>query len=157
MKFTPKVGMKSHTNKKNKEMKTIVLALIAILVFPSCIRFVPQGQGGVRPMGQQNQAFGSQGGQMGPRRLDSVDVKKIDIGRIGIRTKNASPAQRSAVKVYVIDYYTKHRQIPTNEALSQKFGFPVQTTGSEDTPDRVVGRVRVRPDEVPANIRARFQ
>ncbi len=123
-------------------MKTVTTLISIVICFLSSISCVYKTQG---YYGQQQ------------RRLQSVTVSKVDIGRIGVRTKNTTPEQRAAVKQYVIDQYQRTDQIPSNEALSQRFGFPIQTTGFVDTPDKVVKSVTVRPDELPANIRARFE
>lgn len=132
-------------------MKIIIASLISVLLTVSC---VPMYQ---HRTYQQNPRAFQQGLQQQRRHLDSVTVSKVDTGKIGVRTKNATPGQRAVVKQYVISEYQRTGRIPSNEFLSRKYGFPVQTTGFIDTPDRVVKSIRVSPNELPPNIRARFQ
>ena len=137
-------------------MKTIVKLVISVLIataFTSCV--VPVQRSHNRQGYSPQQGYGQQGRQT--RHLDSVTVTKVDTGKIGVRTKNATPEQRASVKRYTIDQYQKTGRVPSNEVLSQRFGFPVQTTGFQDTPDRKVGSVTVGPNEVPESIRRRFQ
>ena len=135
-------------------MKTIIAAAVSSLIATSCVPTYQQQTSG-RPYQQNPQAF--QQGLQQQRHLDSVTVSKVDTGKIGVRTKNATPGQRAVVKQYVIAKYERTGKIDSNQALTQQFGFPIQVTGFIDTPDRVVKSVRVRPDELPANIRTKFQ
>lgn len=145
-----------------KTVKFTIVALITILCLPSCVRLVPQGQQmAVRPMGYPQQIGYQQIGQpqRGVRKLDSVTVAKRQTGycqaRIWQGPEN-TPVNVQRVADYASSVYMKTGQVPSEQALSAKFGFRAQARWI-DTPDRVVGTVTVRPDEVPAAIRARFQ
>ena len=147
------------------KFKLVVIALITIASLPSCVRFVPQGQGGIRPMSQQQfsnspqQGYGTQQGQRGARRLDSVTVTKRQTGycqaEIWQGPEN-TPSNVQQVADYASQVYMKSGQVPSEQSLTSKFGFRAQARWI-DTPDRVVKNITVRPDEVPASIRARFQ
>lgn len=151
-----------------KTVKIVVLALITTILLPSCIRFVPQGQGGIRPMGYPQQ-MGYQPSQQQPgqlsqpqrgvRKLDSITVTKRQTGYCQARIWQGpanTPQNVQRVAEYASSVYERTGHIPSEQTLSSKFGFRAQARWI-DTPDRVVGQVTVRPDEVPANIRARFQ
>ncbi len=132
----------------------LVIALVAALTLPSCVRSVPQGQGGVRPYSQNPQGVE----QAQQRKLASVTVTKRQTGycqaRIWQGPEN-TPANVQRVADYASAVYQKTGQVPSEQVLTTKFGFRAQARWI-DTPDKVVKQVTVRPDEVPASILARF-
>lgn len=135
----------------------LVIAIVTVFALPSCVRFVPMGQ----PLAVRSAWQGQgqiQGGGQGGRHLDSVTVTKKQNGycqaRIWQGPEN-TPANVQRVADYASSVYMKTGQVPSEQALSSRFGFRAQAQWI-DTPDRVVKQVTVRPDEVPVNIRARF-
>lgn len=132
-------------------MKTklkLVLALTLSTLLPSCVRFVPPGQPvAVRSIWKLD------------KKLESVTVTKRKTGycqaRIWQGPEN-TPANVQMVSDYAASVYEKTGHVPSEQALTSKFGFRAQARWI-DTPDKVVGQITVRPDEVPASIRARFQ
>lgn len=146
-----------------KNIQMLVIALVAALTLPSCVRFVPQGQPlAIRPYTQNPQGFGEglrQTQQTGQRKLASVTVTKRQTGYCQARIWEGpanTPQNVKRVADYASSVYERTGQVPSEQALSSKFGFRAQARWI-DTPDKVVGSVTVRPDEVPASIRARFQ
>jgi hypothetical protein len=145
-----------------KNIVKLVAVLITVFTFPSCIRFVPQGQPiAIRPYVQNPQGFqeGLRQTQAQQRKLASVTVTKRQTGycqaRIWQGPEN-TPQNVQRVSNYASSVYEKTGHVPSEQTLTSKFGFRAQARWI-DTPDKVVGKITVRPDEVPASIRARFQ
>lgn len=123
-------------------MKTIVSAIVSALILglTSCV--VPQGGYYGRPTATQSQ----RGGQ---RYLSSVDVSKaVFEARIDSHYAN----RRQDVCDFAAARFEQTGRTPSDQEVSRHFGFEchVRLKGQIQT-------VKVRPDEVPANIRARFQ
>jgi hypothetical protein len=141
-------------------IKFVVVAIILAFFASSCqVRYVDAQTG--RPIGQQQVGYQGQGGQQQgvQRRLDSVNVIKSQTGHCEARIWQGSantPANVQRVADYASSVYECTGSVPSEQQLTAKFGFRAQARWI-DTPDRVVGKVTVRPDEVPASIRARFQ
>ncbi len=151
-------------------MKTIikivvaVTILLAILCLSSCVHFVPAGQPlAIRPYIQNPQGrdvlMAQQRYQTDQRKLSTVTVTKRKTGYCQARIQQGhenTPTNVQRVSDYATSVYEKTGQVPSEHTLSAKFGFRAQARWI-DTPDKVVGTVTVRPNEVPASIRARFQ
>ena len=145
---------------KIQKIVTIVALFVATLLLPSCVRFRYVDAQTGQPIGQQGfgqqPSYGQQGGQMrGTRRLDSVTVTKNQTGYCEAWTPNSKSGRRQEIANYASAHYMRTGNVPSETDLTQKYGFQCKARWV-DTPDRVVGRVIVRPDEVPASIRAKF-
>jgi hypothetical protein len=147
-------------------MKTFTILLLSILLFlPSCTvrRIGANGQilsvqhygpGAPRSaVGYQQQDGQVQTGVK--RKLESVDVHKSQTGRCEAWTPTPQAGRRQEIAEYASEYYMKHNKLPSESHLTQKYGFQCKARWI-DTPNKGVGKVTVRPDEVPANIRAKF-
>jgi hypothetical protein len=148
-------------------MKAIQLFIVSViaLVSSSCIvpiyrnkqseqqpyqtpQFQEIGQGSVRQSGTA---------QAQPqRRLSSVNVTQIRTGHMEAQVKGVDLSNRDKVAKYAAGIYEKTGRTPTEAELTRKFGFPCRARWI-DEPDQKVKTITVRPDQVPANIRARFQ
>ncbi len=150
-------------------MKNIVKIVVSVLIATfatSCVpRLVPANQPmAVRPMGQQPYGMPPMGppqpgfgGGKQTRKLESVTVKKVQTGHFEAQVmKSRTDADRQRVALYAASFYEKNGRGPSEAELTRHFGFPARAR-MIDTPDKVVGSVTVRPNEVPANIRAKFQ
>lgn len=154
-----------------KQLKTTVYAVLCAgfaLILQSCVEFVDADTGA--PIGggggyAQQQPFGNQGGSMGPggrrldqggqRRLDSITVDKSQTGACIAWTPNSKANRRQEIADYGSKYYAEHNRLPSEAHLTKKYGFKAMVKWVDEK-DKVVGSVKVRPDEVPANIRAKF-
>ncbi len=141
-------------------MKTLVIFILSILVFlPSCTirRIGPDGQvRSVQHFGPGALYGGGQGQQYGgQRKLESVDVNKSETGRCEAWTPTPQAGRRQEIAEYASEYYMKHNKLPSELHLTQKYGFQCKARWV-DIPNKAVDKVTVRPDEVPADIRAKF-
>ena len=107
--------------------------------------------------GYPQQSYGQQQGQMRPgaRKLESVDVHKNQNGHCVASVQNGHESRIQQVAEFAASYKTKNGRLPSNEAVSNHFGFKCIVKWI-DTPDKVVKTVRVRPDELPPSVLARF-
>ncbi len=142
----------------------VAVIIVVILYLSSCVRFVPVGQPlAIRPYIQNLQGQDGlrtqQRQQTDQRKLSTVTVTKRKTGYCQARIQKGhenTSTNVQRVSDYATSVYEKTGQVPSEQALSAKFGFRAQARWI-DTPDKVVGKVTVRPNEVPASIRARFQ
>lgn len=129
----------------------IVVALIIATVSSSCVRFVPQGQGGVRPYTQNPQGFqeglrqAQQGGgqqrslkpyypgqkpagrvQVGTKQVQT-GTKRVEIARFEARLWGSEDAAlKQQATDYAARYFEKHRKPPSNEEVSGAIGHRCQ-------------------------------
>ncbi len=148
-----------------KTIKMLVVALILASFVTSCVpRFVDARTG--QPLGRQGGGYLPQmagghpqgGGRVQTRvrkKLESVSVHKNQTGYCVASVQTGHENRRQEVAEFAAAYKTKNGRLPSNEAVSQHFGFRCIVKWI-DTPDRVVKTVRVRPNELPPEILARF-
>ena len=139
-------------------MKNILFAFVSVvfaIMTTSCV--VPvQRTGGV---GYYQQGEGGRQVVQKRRHLQSVTVTKVRTGHCEARIVNGPDntlANVGLVADYAASVHNRTGRVPSEESLTQKFGFKCQARWV-DEPDRTVKSITVRPDEVPDNIRRRFE
>lgn len=135
------------------------LVIIAALS-TACVVPVYRNQGAYqtpqfREIGAQGQV--RQSGTAQPQRhLSSVNTTQLYLGHMESQVKGVDPSNRHRVAEYAARIYEKTGKVPSEQELTRKFGFPCRARWI-DEPDKRVKTVTVRPDQVPDNIRAKFQ
>lgn len=142
-------------------MKAIQLFIVSVisLFSVSCVvpvyrnqqpyqtpQFREIGQGSVRQAGTAEPQH----------RLSSINVTQVRTGHMEAQVKGVDLSNRDKVSQYATGIYEKTGRTPTEVELTRKFGFPCRARWI-DEPDQKIQKVVVRPDEVPASIRAKFQ
>jgi hypothetical protein len=70
--------------------------------------------------------------------------------------KGVDSSNQQRVAEYAARVYEKTNKVPSEDELTRHFGFQCRAKWV-DEPDRRLKTIVVRPDQVPASIRAKFQ
>ncbi len=137
-----------------KNLSFVVVSVFVAIFSTSCV--VPvQRAGGAGYYQQHN----GQRQVVQKRHLKSISVNQTQTGHCEARIINGpdnTQANIDMVADYAASVHNKTGRVPSEQCLSQKFGFGCQARWVDD-PDKMVKSIAVHPDEVPDNIRRRFE
>ncbi len=138
-----------------KNLSFVVVSVFVAILSTSCV--VPvQRAGGA---GYYQQHNGQQRQVAQKRQLRSVTVNQTRTGHCEARIINGPDNTQTNIDMvadYAASVHNKTGRVPSEQCLSQKFGFGCQARWVDD-PDKVVKSITVRPGDVPDNIRRRFE
>ena len=133
---------------------------VITLVSTSCLMPVYRGQQPYQTPQFREIGQGSvrQSGTAEPQRqLSSINTTQVRSGHIiADVASNHTVSDRDQVARHATQVYESTGRVPSEQELTRKFGFLCRAKWI-DEPDRKVKTVVVRPDEVPASVRAKFQ